>query len=422
MDRDKRFRAARREGPADASGWTAYKCSVFTLASLVQALSAPAAWSIVVTGEPTAQERAVLIAKARRKADSGDPKAQLDLGDWYCYGTYRIKVNLKSAAEWYLRAARQGNTEAEQKISEMYEFGYGVRPDHARAIEWIRKATARDPDSALGIALNVSTGTRISLSQGCSHFEQVPADPAKSIEWYRIAIDAGSVNAERQLGELYEHDPAVQNPEEALRWYRKAAQTDPSSMVDLGRLYATGMGVPQDYSEAAKWYGKAIELHVYAPSYDLGLLYEKGLGVPQDRQKAMELYFYAAANGLSGAQQKLFALYEADLNLPSDPSQVIAWYEAAAEAGDRRAQVGLGLHYGYGKGVPKNGDVACALYVLAQQSPSGHGVVPGFVVPKNGARFPTTCVALASEMARPGNLLKAIKEFLARPQEGVLEE
>jgi TPR repeat protein len=393
------------------------------LLSFAQALSASVAWSHGVTAESTAQQSAVLVSEARRKAASGDPHAQVELGDWYCFGTYRIKVNLKSAVEWYLKAARLGNTEAEQKISEMYEFGYGVRLDHARALEWIRKATARDPDSAMRIALDYWTGQRISASQGCSHLERIPKDPAKAIEWYRIAADAGSDHAETALGEMYESEPAVQSFEEALRWYRLAAQTSSWAMGDLAHLYATGTGVPQDFGEAAKWYLQAVERGPYPTHrYELGLLYEKGLGVPQDRQKAMELYAYAAANGISDAQQRLFALYEADLNLPSDPSQAIAWYEAAAEAGNRRAQVGLGLHYQYGKGVPGNGAVARALYVLAQQSPGGQGDVPSFVVPKSGSRFSGTDVALAMEMAKPGNLLQAIKRFLARPQESVLEE
>jgi TPR repeat protein len=358
------------------------------------------------------------------KADFGNPAAQIQVADWFCSGTHGHKVHLNIAAWWYRRAARQGNTVAEQKLGEMYEFGYGMKPNHARALEWIHKATAQDSDSAIGIAVDYLGGSRISASQGCGHFEQVAPDPAAAIEWYRIAADAGSERAETTLGEVYEREPAVQNLEEALSWYHRAAQTSSWAMGDLAHLYETGTGVPRDYSEAVRLYSAAVEHGTYPiHRYDLGLLYEKGLGVPKSREKAMELYAFAAAGGISDAQRRLFNLYEADLHLPDDPGKVIAWYEAAAEAKDRRAQVGLGLHYRYGIGVPQNADVASALYVLAQQSPGGQGDVPSFVVSNNGSRTSDTDVALATalatEMAKPGNLLKAIEEFLARPQKAV---
>ena len=47
-------------------------------------------------------------------------------------------------------------------------------------------------------------------------------------------------------------------------------------------MYFNGNGVPQDYTEAAKWYTMSAEQgHSYA-QYCLGLMYFNGNGVPQD--------------------------------------------------------------------------------------------------------------------------------------------
>ena len=81
-----------------------------------------------------------------------------------------------------------------------------------------------------------------------------------------------------------------------------------------------GLKPPQwPFSEAAQWYGKAVEKSGYPTDrYELGLLYERGLGVTQDREKAMELYFAAAAYS-EKARSRVFSPYEANLDLPSDP-------------------------------------------------------------------------------------------------------
>ncbi|MEI8182452.1 MAG: tetratricopeptide repeat protein, partial [Desulfomonile sp.] len=51
-----------------------------------------------------------------------------------------------------------------------------------------------------------------------------------------------------------------QNYEEALKWYRKAAdQGDAIAQRFLGFMYYEGQGVPQNYKEALKWYRKAAD-------------------------------------------------------------------------------------------------------------------------------------------------------------------
>src|SRR5271154_6828431 len=59
----------------------------------------------------------------------------------------------------------------------------------------------------------------------------------------------------------------------------KAQGGDPDAEFDIGYVYETGEGVPQDYAQAAIWYRKAAEQGNANSQYDLALLYNTGQGV-----------------------------------------------------------------------------------------------------------------------------------------------
>jgi uncharacterized protein len=63
---------------------------------------------------------------------------------------------------------------------------------------------------------------------------------------------------------------------------RQAEKGNVKAEAQLGWMYATGRGVPQDYAKAAKWYYcAAIRGHGQA-QFELGMLFNKGQGVPRD--------------------------------------------------------------------------------------------------------------------------------------------
>ena len=63
----------------------------------------------------------------------------------------------------------------------------------------------------------------------------------------------------------------------------------------LGSKYFNGIGVSQDYREAARWYRMAAERGDEGGQRCLGILYEEGKGVPRDLMKALYWYNLAAA-------------------------------------------------------------------------------------------------------------------------------
>ena len=77
----------------------------------------------------------------------------------------------------------------------------------------------------------------------------------EAVRWYRAAAEQGLSIAQRFLGDMYDSGKGVPlNYTEASEWYRKAAeQGDPQARGYLYEMYSTGRGVEQGDAEAAKW-------------------------------------------------------------------------------------------------------------------------------------------------------------------------
>jgi TPR repeat protein len=73
----------------------------------------------------------------------------------------------------------------------------------------------------------------------------------------------------------------------AEKLYRPLAkQGNVKAQLGLGMLYDQGLGVRQDYKEAANWYRLAAEKGDKDGQYNLGIMYARELGLPQDYIRA----------------------------------------------------------------------------------------------------------------------------------------
>jgi len=145
------------------------------------------------------------------------------------------------------------------------------------------------------------------------------------------------------------------NPDRAASACRRLADAGHAdAQATLGLMYMSGQGVPQDYSEAIKWYRKAADQGDSKAQYLLGASYDNGLGVPQDNAETMEWYRKAADQGLAQAQFNLGSHY-AGGNSVDDAAQAAKWWRKAADQGQVDAQFNLGVIYTQqGKGVPQD--------------------------------------------------------------------
>ncbi len=117
----------------------------------------------------------------------------------------------------------------------------------------------------------------------------------------------------------------------ALReWRPLAEQGDADAQHNLGVLYNTGRGVPQDYAKAVKWFRKAAEQGDAGSQYNLGNMYDDGKGVPQDHAAAVKWYRKAAEQGYTLAQTNLGFMYHLGRGVLQDYTQAHMWYNLAA--------------------------------------------------------------------------------------------
>ena len=69
-------------------------------------------------------------------------------------------------------------------------------------------------------------------------------------------------------------------PEKSLEHLRTRAEAGDAEMQNtLGFMYAKGFDIPQDYTEAVRWYRKAAEQGNALGQSNLGVMYRDGQGV-----------------------------------------------------------------------------------------------------------------------------------------------
>ena len=79
------------------------------------------------------------------------------------------------------------------------------------------------------------------------------------------------------------------NPAEAAKWYRKAAEQDhDDAKCALALCYYTGKGVEKDIDKAVEWWRIAAEQDHDDALYWLGLCYYNGEGVEKDLKQAVK--------------------------------------------------------------------------------------------------------------------------------------
>src|SRR3954452_19040022 len=70
-------------------------------------------------------------------------------------------------------------------------------------------------------------------------------------------------------------------------WKASADAGQAEAEFDLGLLYAQGLGVRRDLTEAARWYRRSAEQGNAQAEFALGQMYSRGWGVPRDSMDAI---------------------------------------------------------------------------------------------------------------------------------------
>lgn len=91
-------------------------------------------------------------------------------------------------------------------------------------------------------------------------FQGSVRDPEEAYRWYLKAAAAGDIDAQYFLGNWYRARSPRPEPAEGVYWITTAAeQGHPTAQATLADLYRVGEGVEKDLEQAATWYTRAAE-------------------------------------------------------------------------------------------------------------------------------------------------------------------
>lgn len=149
--------------------------------------------------------------------------------------------------------------------------------------------------------------------------------------------------------------------------------------------------------------------------------YAKGRTAYQngDMETALRYWRPLAEQGNANMQFILGNAYYGGLGVKRDDKEAVAWFRKSAEQDNADAQNSLGRMYENGWGVPKSQVVAYALYDL---SATGKPYEENEAIKSRVGlaesmtdRAIEAARALIGKMKKPGNLLKAIDQYIKNP-------
>ena len=220
----------------------------------------------------------------------------------------------------------------------------------------------------------------------------------EEFEQLKQRAEAGEAEAMFNLGVCYAKGlGVVQNDEQAVHWYQKAANLGiAGAMHNLGKYYATGLGVVQDHTKAVYWYQKASDLGNAQAMIDLGNCYRTGLGVEQNDEQAVHWYQKAADLGIAVAMFNLGICYRTGQGVTQDDVQAVHWFQKAADLGNAKAMFNLAAYFYFGIGTKKNNKQAIFWFKKAADEGKDQKALLFLMSEKNG--LPKTAVNWAKNL------------------------
>ncbi len=162
-----------------------------------------------------------------------------------------------------------------------------------------------------------------------------------ALELAEKAARAGEAQAYTLIGRIYAEGLAVaQNYATAAKAYAKGAELgDIEAAFSLGALYAQGQGVDANYDTAAKLFETAaLKGHPLA-NYNLAQLFLRGKGKTENPRRAFAHMLYAAERGVVTAQYDVATMLSTGIGTDANAFEGAKWMAKAARAGHVEAEI-----------------------------------------------------------------------------------
>lgn len=286
-------------------------------------------------GQGVAVDTKLGLDWVRRAADAGNPAAKVELGVLHHKGVM-VPQDDKQAYDWYIAGAKAGNPSGMAAVSRALARGVGVERNLNESLSWAVRAVdagIRAPDLLSLVGRAYATG------------ERIPQNTEKAIRWLTLAAEKDDSDAMIELGRLLLLTDRAP-PEVAVEWFRRAELLgNGDSLMAIGRVYASGLGVPVDERKAFEYFQRAAHLGSLTGVREVGNSYAVGFGVPKNPSVAIDWFRKAAELGDGKSMLSLYDSYHNGSGVAADKKMALEWLRRSAAANNPSAQYRLGLAY-----------------------------------------------------------------------------
>ncbi len=261
----------------------------------------------------------------------------------------------------YTAADKAGYGAASFALAGLYQDALGVPQDLEQALRlYFRAGNA-------GIADAFDEG-------GAIYAQENPPNYLEAKSWLEHAVRGGSPDGYADLGVIYGSGFGVpQNATMAMNLFSEAVKRGSvEGMFRLGLAYRYGEGTQRNPAAGCQWLIKAAETgHPYAEQ-EAGRCYYNGLGVASDHLAAFNWFAKAGQAGVIDSKVITADMLDSGDGWNQDKAYAVMWYRAAANLGDVYAMTQLGAHLRLGQGTAKNEAEAMQWFLKAAEK----GYVP----------------------------------------------
>ena len=225
-------------------------------------------------------------AMKRVEADPSDGPAMTILGELYRDGL-GVRTDPAEAARWYKLAADRGDAQGAYALALAHLQGRGVPVDRRAGRELLAKAAAGNHVGAL-------------YNLGLVAAEDKPPDYKVAAGWFLKAAKLGSGDAAYALALLHKEGNGVdKDPAKAVEWLRlAAAEHIVAGQLELAIALFNGEGVEKDEFLAASFFRRAAAANNPIAANRLARMLAAGRGAAKDLVEAMKWHVLARAAGI----------------------------------------------------------------------------------------------------------------------------
>ncbi|EPH31209.1 hypothetical protein GCM10025882_22250 [Acinetobacter gyllenbergii] len=196
----------------------------------------------------------------------------------------------------YENLAKEGNSDAQLILADIYFKAMSGTYDAEKSFEWTKKSADNGNISAM-----YNTGFKYYTGVGV----QKNIENAK--KYYLKAAKLNDVDAMGSIGSVYIEEG---NTEEGLIYLKRAAEkNDALSLFELGLIYCDGVVVKKDYKLCNDYWGKSALLNNAEAALNLGINVMNGKGVPKDVDRAIKYFEIASELSKGQASYNLGVIY-----------------------------------------------------------------------------------------------------------------